>query len=492
MLARAEERRARRPPDGLLPRRDPPLQQGPAGRAAAGGRGRAGHADRRDHREPVLRGQLGAALALADLRAAGARRRGRSIELLRRALADPERGLADPPAVDDDALEMLAARAGGDARDGARRARAGGDDRRARAAASTSRPPRTRCSARRSSTTRAATSTTTTSRPGSRRPATPTSTPRSTTSRRCSRAARTRASSPAGWSSSPPRTSATPTPQALAVATAVGAAVDRVGLPECRINLAQGAVYLALAPKSNASYAALLRAEEHVREHGAAEPPAAIRERHLRRRQEARARRRLPLSPRRPGRASTTSGRCPTSVAAERFYEPTDRGFEAELAERLERIREVREAAAGIGPSPNRVVRAMGSLDSFNPATGELIGSVETVDPARGPGRRRRRRRGPAVLGRALARRTAAATCERAAELLAGDVDEVARLLTQRAGQADHRGLHDGGRADDRRASTGSPRRARRSSTTSRSGWARACSSARRRSSASSRSGSSA
>ena len=66
-------------------------------------------------------------------------------------------------------------------------------------------------------------------------------------------------------------------PQALAVATAVGAAVDRVGMPECRINLAQGAVYMALAPKSNASYTALLRAEAHVREHGAAEPPAAMR-----------------------------------------------------------------------------------------------------------------------------------------------------------------------------------------------------------------------
>ena len=66
-------------------------------------------------------------------------------------------------------------------------------------------------------------------------------------------------------------------PQALVVATAVGAAVDRVGLPECRLNLAQGAVYMALAPKSNASYAALLRAEAHVREHGAAEPPSAMR-----------------------------------------------------------------------------------------------------------------------------------------------------------------------------------------------------------------------
>ena len=42
-------------------------------------------------------------------------------------------------------------------------------------------------------------------------------------------------------------------PQALVVATAAAHAVDRVGLPECALNLAQAAAYLALAPKSNAS-----------------------------------------------------------------------------------------------------------------------------------------------------------------------------------------------------------------------------------------------
>src|SRR5436189_2659488 len=43
-------------------------------------------------------------------------------------------------------------------------------------------------------------------------------------------------------------------PMALVVATAAAAAVDRVGLPECALNLAQAATYLSLAPKSNASY----------------------------------------------------------------------------------------------------------------------------------------------------------------------------------------------------------------------------------------------
>ena len=72
MIARARERRAAGPRDDLLPRRDPPLQQGPAGRAAARGRGRPGDADRRDDREPVLRGQQRADLPHPGLRAARA------------------------------------------------------------------------------------------------------------------------------------------------------------------------------------------------------------------------------------------------------------------------------------------------------------------------------------------------------------------------------------------------------------------------------------
>ena len=69
----------------------------------------------RHHREPLLRGELGAALALPRLRAARRSARSDVLALLRRALGD-ERGVPDPPEVDDDALEFLAARSGGDAR----------------------------------------------------------------------------------------------------------------------------------------------------------------------------------------------------------------------------------------------------------------------------------------------------------------------------------------------------------------------------------------
>ena len=66
-------------------------------------------------------------------------------------------------------------------------------------------------------------------------------------------------------------------PRALVVAVAAAHAVEHVGLPEARLNLAQAALYLACAPKSNASYRALNAATADVREYGHLRPPAAIR-----------------------------------------------------------------------------------------------------------------------------------------------------------------------------------------------------------------------
>jgi putative ATPase len=129
-------------------------------------------------------------------------------------------------------------------------------------------------------------------------------------------------------------------PQALVIANAAAQAVDRVGLPECALNLAQAAAYLALAPKSNASTRAISRAGAHVREHGAAEPPPYLQDSHY-------------PGARKLGRgegyryphdepdAVTDQPLAPESVRGERFYEPTDRGFEAELRERLERLRKL-------------------------------------------------------------------------------------------------------------------------------------------------------
>jgi putative ATPase len=67
-------------------------------------------------------------------------------------------------------------------------------------------------------------------------------------------------------------------PRALLVAVAAAQAVEHVGLPEARLNLAQAAIYLARAPKSNASYVALKEASADVREHGNVRPPKALRD----------------------------------------------------------------------------------------------------------------------------------------------------------------------------------------------------------------------
>ena len=66
-------------------------------------------------------------------------------------------------------------------------------------------------------------------------------------------------------------------PQALPLAVAVRDAVHFVGLPEGRINLAHGVAYLALAPKSNASYAALGEASAEVKKTGALPVPKHLR-----------------------------------------------------------------------------------------------------------------------------------------------------------------------------------------------------------------------
>jgi putative ATPase len=71
-------------------------------------------------------------------------------------------------------------------------------------------------------------------------------------------------------------------PRALLVAVAAAHALEHVGLPEARLNLAQAAIYLARAPKSNAVIAAIGAAAADVREHGALRPPAELRDAHYR------------------------------------------------------------------------------------------------------------------------------------------------------------------------------------------------------------------
>ncbi|MFL5911832.1 MAG: replication-associated recombination protein A [Gaiellaceae bacterium] len=130
-------------------------------------------------------------------------------------------------------------------------------------------------------------------------------------------------------------------PRALEVAVSAAHAVEHVGMPECALNLAQAAVYLALAPKSNASYAGLKRARAWVRDNGPVLPPSELR------------------SAAYPGAKALGRGEgydyphdrpegvspqelMPQEAIGERFLELSQHGEEKELRERLDAIRRAR------------------------------------------------------------------------------------------------------------------------------------------------------
>ncbi|MDO4296468.1 MAG: replication-associated recombination protein A, partial [bacterium] len=69
-------------------------------------------------------------------------------------------------------------------------------------------------------------------------------------------------------------------PQALVVAVSAAQAVERVGMPEARIPLAQAAVYVATAPKSNASYRGIDMALEAVKQRENPPVPAHLQDKH--------------------------------------------------------------------------------------------------------------------------------------------------------------------------------------------------------------------
>jgi putative ATPase len=133
-------------------------------------------------------------------------------------------------------------------------------------------------------------------------------------------------------------------PRALTLAVAAAHAVEHVGLPECAHNLAQATVYLALAPKSNASYRALGAAREWVREHGTPEIPAPLRSAAYPGARSLGRGEGYENPHDRPG-ALSDQELMPAAAAGERFLDLTDRGEEAALAERLADGRRRREGS---------------------------------------------------------------------------------------------------------------------------------------------------
>ena len=127
-------------------------------------------------------------------------------------------------------------------------------------------------------------------------------------------------------------------PMALVLASAAAQATELVGLPECRIPLAQAATYVATAPKSNAAYLAINAALDDVREQRTVPVPVHLRDSHYR------GAKRLGH-----GEGYQYAHDAPEGwvdqdyLGVDRtYYEPVDRGFESEIRQRMEAIRERR------------------------------------------------------------------------------------------------------------------------------------------------------
>jgi putative ATPase len=126
-------------------------------------------------------------------------------------------------------------------------------------------------------------------------------------------------------------------PRGLQIAMAVKDAVEFVGMPEARINLAQAVTYLALAPKSNASYLGIGEAIAEVRATGALPVPM-----HLRNavtglmKSEGYGKNYSYAHSDSQQRARQTH--LPTELVGRRFYEPKEVGYERQLKEKLDQL----------------------------------------------------------------------------------------------------------------------------------------------------------
>jgi putative ATPase len=130
-------------------------------------------------------------------------------------------------------------------------------------------------------------------------------------------------------------------PRALEVAVAAAHAVEHVGMPECALNLSQAAIYLSLAPKSNASIKAIGRARDWVREHGTPVPPPHLQDAHYPGAKKLGRGEGYEYPHNRPDGVSDQELMPPEAEGA-RFLELSEHGEERDMRERLERIRKQR------------------------------------------------------------------------------------------------------------------------------------------------------
>jgi putative ATPase len=124
-------------------------------------------------------------------------------------------------------------------------------------------------------------------------------------------------------------------PQALVVANAAKDAFDFLGSPEGELALAEAAVYLATAPKSNSVYTAFKAATRAAKEHGSLMPPKTILNAPTKLMKQIGYGESYAYDHDEPD-AFSGQDYWPDKLGAQHFYDPVDRGFEREVRKRLD------------------------------------------------------------------------------------------------------------------------------------------------------------
>lgn len=130
-------------------------------------------------------------------------------------------------------------------------------------------------------------------------------------------------------------------PQALQVAVAAAQAVERIGMPEARILLAQAVTYVAGAPKSNAAYLAVDEALSMVRNHKIGEVPNHLKDAHYKGAAKLGHGIGYQYAHDYPGHY-VKQQYLPDELIGTKFYKPTENGYEKTIKEYLDSLDQIR------------------------------------------------------------------------------------------------------------------------------------------------------
>jgi len=128
-------------------------------------------------------------------------------------------------------------------------------------------------------------------------------------------------------------------PRALQLAVAAAETFERLGSPEGELALAEAAIYLAVAPKSNAAYLALKAARAQVEADGARAVPLHLRNAPTKLMKQLGAGAEYRYAHDEPEAFAAGQSYLPEGLEERRFYEPNNRGLELKIAEKLARLR---------------------------------------------------------------------------------------------------------------------------------------------------------